>query len=222
MSYAHAIGATRLRRLVHVDGARSAGSSISSHCWNTCASPRGIVCGGVSRRQVRGVCGGGGIAVRRGTNRERNTGHLSAVSAACAGRCAFGRGPKFCCFSPLRLYDSNPFPLRLPSKSGIDRGNENHGTKFQTQRAEPPNRPQRLTSAPQSQSLPRDSHGKHTKPESLSIEGPDSFLLLRRSATALFSTSCSARHSRQRRFPSLQEVQRDPLTDKFLHVDLQR
>ena len=69
--------------------------------------------------------------------------------------------------------------------------------------------------------VPAILYGKHTKPESLSIEGPEFTRLLKTvgGRAVLIELERSGKSDKALSF--LQEVQRDPLTDKYLHVDLQ-
>ena len=67
--------------------------------------------------------------------------------------------------------------------------------------------------------VPAILYGKHTKPESLSIDGPEFTRLVKsvggRSVLIELQRKAGAALS------FLQEVQRDPITDRYLHVDLQ-
>jgi large subunit ribosomal protein L25 len=67
--------------------------------------------------------------------------------------------------------------------------------------------------------VPAILYGKHTKPESLSVDGPEFTRLLK----SLGGRSVLIELQRQSgaALSFLQEVQRDPITDKYLHVDLQ-
>ena len=69
--------------------------------------------------------------------------------------------------------------------------------------------------------VPAILYGKHTKPESLSIEGPEFTRLLKSvgGRAVLIELERSGKSDKALSF--LQEVQRDPITDKYLHVDLQ-
>src|SRR5580693_3099884 len=68
--------------------------------------------------------------------------------------------------------------------------------------------------------IPAILYGKHTEPEKLSIEGPEFVRLLKSVAgrAVLIELKGSAKPGQALSF--LQEVQRDPITDKYLHVDL--
>ena len=68
--------------------------------------------------------------------------------------------------------------------------------------------------------VPAILYGKHTKPESLSIEGPEFTRLLKSVGDRAVLIELQ-RGGNAGALSFLQEVQRDPITDKFLHVDLQ-
>ena len=69
--------------------------------------------------------------------------------------------------------------------------------------------------------VPAILYGKHTKPESLSIEGPEFTRLLKsvRGRAVLIELQREGKSETALSF--VQELQRDPITDKYLHVDLQ-
>lgn len=71
--------------------------------------------------------------------------------------------------------------------------------------------------------VPAILYGKHTKPESLSIEGPEFTRLLKTvgDRAVLIELQRSGNNDGAKALSFLQEVQRDPMTDKYLHVDLQ-
>jgi large subunit ribosomal protein L25 len=68
--------------------------------------------------------------------------------------------------------------------------------------------------------IPAILYGKHTKPESLAVNAPEFVKLLKEisGAAALIELKRDAGASA---LSFLQEVQRDPITDKYLHLDLQ-
>jgi large subunit ribosomal protein L25 len=68
--------------------------------------------------------------------------------------------------------------------------------------------------------VPAVLYGKHTKPESLSIEGPEFTRLVKSVAGRAVLIELN-RSGAEKALSFLQEVQRDPITDKYLHVDLQ-
>jgi large subunit ribosomal protein L25 len=69
--------------------------------------------------------------------------------------------------------------------------------------------------------VPAILYGKHTSPESLSIEGPEFVRLLRSVAGRAVLVELERTDKPVKALSFLQEVQRDPMTDKFLHVDFQ-
>jgi large subunit ribosomal protein L25 len=68
--------------------------------------------------------------------------------------------------------------------------------------------------------IPAILYGKHTKPESLAIEAPEFTKLLKAVGDRAVLVQLQADKA-DKALSFLQEVQRDPLTDKYLHVDLQ-
>jgi large subunit ribosomal protein L25 len=68
--------------------------------------------------------------------------------------------------------------------------------------------------------VPAILYGKHTKPESLSIEGPEFVRLLKTVGDRAVLIELQ-RGQGAKALSFLQEVQRDPITDRYLHVDLQ-
>ncbi|MES1168334.1 MAG: 50S ribosomal protein L25, partial [Oleiharenicola lentus] len=68
--------------------------------------------------------------------------------------------------------------------------------------------------------IPAILYGKHTKPETLAVNAPEFVKLLKEIAgrAALIELKRDAGASA---LSFLQEVQRDPITDRYLHVDLQ-
>jgi large subunit ribosomal protein L25 len=68
--------------------------------------------------------------------------------------------------------------------------------------------------------IPAILYGKHTSPEKLSIEVPEFTRLLKtvRGRSLLIELSRDDKADKALSF--LQEIQRDPITDRFLHVDL--
>jgi large subunit ribosomal protein L25 len=69
--------------------------------------------------------------------------------------------------------------------------------------------------------VPAILYGKHTKPESLSIEGPEFTRLLKSVGGRAVLIELQRGDTPDKALSFLQEVQRDPMTDKYLHVDLQ-
>jgi large subunit ribosomal protein L25 len=69
--------------------------------------------------------------------------------------------------------------------------------------------------------VPAILYGKHTSPESLSIEGPEFIRLLKTVAGRAVLIELARSDKADKALSFLQEVQRDPITDKYLHVDFQ-
>ena len=69
--------------------------------------------------------------------------------------------------------------------------------------------------------VPAILYGKHTSPESLSIEGPEFVRLLKSVAGRAVLVELEQAGKADKALSFLQEVQRDPITDKYLHVDFQ-
>lgn len=67
--------------------------------------------------------------------------------------------------------------------------------------------------------VPAILYGKHTKPETLSVDGPEFTRLVK--AIAGKASLIQLKGSGKSALSFLQEIQRDPITDRFLHVDLQ-
>jgi len=68
--------------------------------------------------------------------------------------------------------------------------------------------------------VPAILYGKHTTPESLSIEGPEFTRLLKAVGDRAVLIELARPGKSELALSFLQEIQRDPLTDKYLHVDL--
>ncbi len=69
--------------------------------------------------------------------------------------------------------------------------------------------------------VPAILYGKHTKPESLSIEGPEFVRFLKSVGDRAVLIELQRGDQAGKALSFLQEIQRDPITDKYLHVDLQ-
>jgi large subunit ribosomal protein L25 len=68
--------------------------------------------------------------------------------------------------------------------------------------------------------IPAILYGKHTKPENLAVNAPEFVKLLKeiRGSAALIELK---REAGAAALSFLQEIQRDPITDRYLHLDLQ-
>jgi large subunit ribosomal protein L25 len=69
--------------------------------------------------------------------------------------------------------------------------------------------------------VPAILYGKHTKPESLSIEGPEFIRLLKSVGDRAVLIELQRDGAANKALSFLQEVQRDPITDKYVHVQHQ-
>jgi large subunit ribosomal protein L25 len=69
--------------------------------------------------------------------------------------------------------------------------------------------------------VPAILYGKHTSPESLSIEGPEFIRLLKSVGDRAVLVELTRADKAEQALSFLQEIQRDPITDKYLHVDFQ-
>ena len=69
--------------------------------------------------------------------------------------------------------------------------------------------------------VPAILYGKHTNPESLSVEVPEFVRLLKSVAGRAVLLELKRADSAEKSLSFLQEVQRDPITDKYVHIDLQ-
>jgi len=68
--------------------------------------------------------------------------------------------------------------------------------------------------------IPAILYGKHTDPEKLSIDGPEFTRLLKTVAGRALLIELSRDDKPDKALSFLQEIQRDPMTDRYLHVDL--
>jgi large subunit ribosomal protein L25 len=68
--------------------------------------------------------------------------------------------------------------------------------------------------------IPAILYGKHSDPEKLSVEVPEFTRLLKSVAGRALLIELDREGKPERALSFLQEVQRDPITDRFLHVDL--
>ncbi|MDF9828034.1 large subunit ribosomal protein L25 [Ereboglobus sp. PH5-10] len=68
--------------------------------------------------------------------------------------------------------------------------------------------------------VPAVLYGKHTQPETISVDGPE-FIRLLKAIGGSSSLVEIERKDKPVALSFIQEVQRDPITDRFLHVDFQ-
>jgi len=69
--------------------------------------------------------------------------------------------------------------------------------------------------------IPAILYGKHTKPEKLSVDTPEFVRLLKVVSGRALLIELQQSGKSDKALSFLQEIQRDPITDKFLHLDLQ-
>ena len=69
--------------------------------------------------------------------------------------------------------------------------------------------------------IPAILYGKHTKPETLAVDAPELTRLLKAAAGRALIIELQRKDKAEKALSFLQEIQRDPITDKYLHVDFQ-
>ena len=69
--------------------------------------------------------------------------------------------------------------------------------------------------------VPAILYGKHSSPESLSVEVPEFTRLLKTVAGRAVLVELQRSDKGEKALSFLQEVQRDPITDKYVHIDFQ-
>jgi large subunit ribosomal protein L25 len=69
--------------------------------------------------------------------------------------------------------------------------------------------------------VPAILYGKHSSPESLSVEGPEFIRLVKAVAGRAVLLELQRGDKAEKALSFLQEVQRDPITDKYVHIDFQ-
>ena len=69
--------------------------------------------------------------------------------------------------------------------------------------------------------VPAILYGKHTSPESLTVDGPEFIRFLKSVAGRAVLVQLERTDKADKALSFLQEVQRDPITDKYLHIDFQ-
>lgn len=69
--------------------------------------------------------------------------------------------------------------------------------------------------------VPAILYGKHTSPESLSVDAPEFTRLLKTIGARTVLVELQQAGKTDKALSFLQEVQRDPMTDKFVHIDFQ-
>lgn len=68
--------------------------------------------------------------------------------------------------------------------------------------------------------IPAILYGKHTNPEKLSVDTPEFVRLLKSVSGRAMLIELAQAGKSEKALSFLQEVQRDPITDKYLHIDL--
>lgn len=69
--------------------------------------------------------------------------------------------------------------------------------------------------------IPAILYGKHSSPEAIAVDAPEFVRLLKSVSGRALLIELNRKDSATKALSFLQEVQRDPITDKFLHIDLQ-
>ena len=69
--------------------------------------------------------------------------------------------------------------------------------------------------------IPAILYGKHTSPETLAVDAPEFSRLVKALAGRALIIELQRKDKAEKALSFLQEIQRDPITDKYLHVDLQ-
>ena len=69
--------------------------------------------------------------------------------------------------------------------------------------------------------IPAILYGKHTSPEKLSVDTPEFVRLLKVVSGRAVLIQLQQAGKAEKALSFLQEIQRDPITDKYLHLDLQ-
>src|SRR4051812_26434888 len=69
--------------------------------------------------------------------------------------------------------------------------------------------------------VPAILYGKHSKPESLSVDIPEFVRLLKSVGGRAVLLELEQSGKSEKSLSFLQEVQRDPITDKYVHIDFQ-
>jgi large subunit ribosomal protein L25 len=71
-----------------------------------------------------------------------------------------------------------------------------------------------------SNQVPAILYGKHTQPETLAIDGPEFVRLIKAISGGATLITLERKDKPEKALSYLQEIQRDPITDKYQHVDL--
>lgn len=68
--------------------------------------------------------------------------------------------------------------------------------------------------------IPAILYGKHTSPETLAVDAPEFTRLVKAVAGRALIIELQRKDKAEKALSFLQEIQRDPITDKYVHVDL--
>jgi large subunit ribosomal protein L25 len=128
---------------------------------------------------------------------------------------------KFWLISPDPAFLIGPLSITPAPDSRASRGNESMknplilkvATRAQTGRSAS----RRLRKVNR---IPAILYGKHSAPEKLSVEVPEFTKLLKAVSGRALLIELSREDKPEKALSFLQEIQRDPITDRFLHVDL--
>ena len=128
----------------------------------------------------------------------------------------------FGCLESPRSYDLFPFSTTPARNSVVTGGTKSMSQQYtlnvvaraQTGRSAS----RRLRKANR---VPAILYGKHTSPESLSVEVPEFVRLLKSVAGRAVLLELQRSDKAEKSLSFLQEIQRDPITDKYVHIDLQ-
>ncbi|MEN9841879.1 MAG: hypothetical protein RL376_1679 [Verrucomicrobiota bacterium] len=69
--------------------------------------------------------------------------------------------------------------------------------------------------------IPAILYGKHTSPQTLAVDAPEFTRLVKAVAGRALIIELNRKDSAEKALSFVQEIQRDPITDKYVHVDLQ-
>ncbi len=127
--------------------------------------------------------------------------------------------------SPVRPGSIQPFSTTPASNHGETGGTKTMSTTQHILNVAPRAQTGRSASrrVRKANQIPAILYGKHTKPETLAVDAPEFAKLLKAVAgrSLIIELHRKDKATDNKALSFLQEVQRDPITDRFLHVDLQ-
>jgi large subunit ribosomal protein L25 len=128
----------------------------------------------------------------------------------------------FGCYQAGPAYSLELFSITPALDSRGDRGNESMSKKQFTLNVAPRANTGRSASRRlrKVNQIPAILYGKHTQPEKLAIEAPEFTRLIKSIAGSSSLIELKRTDKPDAALSFLQEIQRDPITDRFLHVDL--